>query len=164
MKVYIVTRGEYSDYGISKVFLDKEKAKKYVELSQHHWDTPRLEIYETYDDKIINKITYVDARYSKGNKNIEDELDVEIKTTNSIDDTEETVNSVDFWHFRTSGEKELNIQRVLNNEYDEETIIKKYEKACYDMMAKIESLIQLEDWTEEMVELWVKNNLENYTK
>lgn len=31
MKVYIVTRGEYSDYQIESVFLDKEKAEKYID-------------------------------------------------------------------------------------------------------------------------------------
>ena len=30
MKVYIVTQGAYSDYEICQVFLDKEKAEKYL--------------------------------------------------------------------------------------------------------------------------------------
>lgn len=48
MIVYIVTAGEYSDYHICRVFLDKEKADKYVEL-------------ETACDNILSYNMYVSA-------------------------------------------------------------------------------------------------------
>lgn len=56
MKVYIVTAGEYSDYHICKVFLDKEKAEKYValenELNKGCWDECYINEWDTADDSI----------------------------------------------------------------------------------------------------------------
>lgn len=56
MKVYIVTAGEYSDYHICKVFLDKEKADKYVALETECDEFLSYNMYvsewETSDDKI----------------------------------------------------------------------------------------------------------------
>ena len=52
MKVYVVTEGEYSDYSIVKVFLNKEKAEKYAELyekTDRYADCVNVEEYETYD-------------------------------------------------------------------------------------------------------------------
>lgn len=164
MKVYVVTRGSYSDYGISKVFLDKKKAERYVKLSQHQWDTPRIETYETHDDSIIEKITYVDANYSKGRDSDDVELNVDIKITNSLDETEDGVTRTMFWYYKNSKDKEINIQRVIHGDFEEELVINKYKKACIDMMTEIESLLELEGWTEEMVELWIKDNLDNYLK
>jgi len=54
MKVYVVSAGEYSDYHICRIFLDKEKAKKYVaienEINQYYecWITE----WETDDNEI----------------------------------------------------------------------------------------------------------------
>lgn len=42
-KVYIVTEGEYSDYGIEAVFSTKEKANEYV---QQHGSDCRIEEYD----------------------------------------------------------------------------------------------------------------------
>lgn len=54
MKVYIVTAGEYSDYHICKVFLDKEKADKYVALENeiNPYEECWVAEWETSDDKI----------------------------------------------------------------------------------------------------------------
>jgi hypothetical protein len=59
MKVYVVTRGEYSDYSIDKVFLDKEKAEKYAELYSkgNCYDTTRVEEYIVYDEFFDSKLT-----------------------------------------------------------------------------------------------------------
>ena len=43
--IYVVTDGEYSDYHIEGVFLDKEKAYKYAELNDCI-----VEEYEPMDD------------------------------------------------------------------------------------------------------------------
>lgn len=53
MKVYIVTAGEYSDYGIQKVFLDQDKAEKYAKYRNGYnsWDDYRVEEYDTFDDE-----------------------------------------------------------------------------------------------------------------
>jgi hypothetical protein len=59
MKVYVVTEGEYSDYSIVKVFLNKEKAEKYAELyGKGDWfDTTRVEEYIVYDEFFDSKLT-----------------------------------------------------------------------------------------------------------
>jgi len=52
MKVYVITKGEYSDYGICAVTLDKENAKKLKEYfsdkTGNAWDEEAMiEEYET---------------------------------------------------------------------------------------------------------------------
>lgn len=50
MKVYIVTSGEYSDYGINKVFLDREKAR-FFQMINYPTDG-YVEEYEVCDETI----------------------------------------------------------------------------------------------------------------
>ena len=50
MKVYVVTEGRYSDYGIVQVFLNKEKAENYVKYNRGDWNDMQVEEYDTYDD------------------------------------------------------------------------------------------------------------------
>lgn len=52
MKVYIVTSGEYSDYGIDAVFLDRKKAEAYARYHTEGWGEPRVEAYDASDDLI----------------------------------------------------------------------------------------------------------------
>ena len=54
MKVYVVTSGEYSDYRIEKVFLDKDKAELYRDLHRHedYYFQMEVEEYDSYDDNI----------------------------------------------------------------------------------------------------------------
>ena len=48
-KIYIVTSGEYSDYGINAVFSSRELAEKYIELQTRvgywYFEVPRIEEY-----------------------------------------------------------------------------------------------------------------------
>ena len=45
--IYVVTKGEYSDYSVYGVFSDELLAKKYAELlSDPDWDTAQVETYE----------------------------------------------------------------------------------------------------------------------
>lgn len=52
MEVYIVTQGVYSDYHIAKVFLDKAKAEKFVEVHNTCTDDDdyMIETFDTNDD------------------------------------------------------------------------------------------------------------------
>lgn len=50
MKVYIVTSGEYSNYGIERVFLNKEEA--YCWAGIQRYDDYEVEEYETSDGKV----------------------------------------------------------------------------------------------------------------
>lgn len=52
MKVYVITSGEYSDYGICAVTLDKKQAELLKERYSGKWDEARIEEYDTDDYKI----------------------------------------------------------------------------------------------------------------
>lgn len=56
MTIYVVTSGQYSDYGIDAVFLDKRKAAIYLaaheDYEDYFSDTLRIEEWETQDDTI----------------------------------------------------------------------------------------------------------------
>ena len=60
MKVYVVTTGEYSDYGIAKIFLDKNKAQEFADWIEesngvNEWETADddFEIGELKDKEIV---------------------------------------------------------------------------------------------------------------
>lgn len=46
MKIYIITKGDYSDYHICNVTTDYQKAKRYEEAYSDNWDDARIEVYE----------------------------------------------------------------------------------------------------------------------
>ena len=54
MKIYVVTSGCYSEYGIDTVFVDKKEAAKFatVKNKSDNYTTYRIESYETADGKI----------------------------------------------------------------------------------------------------------------
>lgn len=54
MKIYVVTSGCYSDYGIDAVFVDKKEAAKFaaVKDKDNNYMTYRIEEYETADGGI----------------------------------------------------------------------------------------------------------------
>lgn len=52
MKVYIVTSGEYSDYGIDRVFTDKENAELYCAMHESDYDQPTVEEWDADDVEI----------------------------------------------------------------------------------------------------------------
>lgn len=47
MKVYVITRGEYSDYHICSVTLDKERAEKLAKLHSTELGDAKVEVYDT---------------------------------------------------------------------------------------------------------------------
>lgn len=47
MKVYVITRGEYSDYHICGLTLDEEKAKIMQRHFSTDWDSAEIEEYDT---------------------------------------------------------------------------------------------------------------------
>ena len=46
MKVYVLTRGEYSDYHIIGVYSTSEKAQEMCDAMRTSWDEPQIEEYE----------------------------------------------------------------------------------------------------------------------
>lgn len=62
MIIYIVTSGEYSDYGIEAVYTDQEAAEKHVKLGNlSREDSYRLETYET--DAVVPQLYYTVTYY-----------------------------------------------------------------------------------------------------
>lgn len=47
MKIYVITEGDYSDYHIIGVTLDRKKAETYCRVSQNNNYAPDVEEYET---------------------------------------------------------------------------------------------------------------------
>lgn len=47
MKVYVITKGEYSDYHICGVALDEERAKILAKKFSSRWDDAEVEEYDT---------------------------------------------------------------------------------------------------------------------
>lgn len=46
MKIYVVTKGQYSDYGIITATTDEELAKKIAEKFSDEYDKAKVEVYE----------------------------------------------------------------------------------------------------------------------
>lgn len=61
MKVYLITSGSYSDYGVDKVFLDLKKAQSYVKYHKYS----NIETYETSDEEYeeVSGFYYVNIVY-----------------------------------------------------------------------------------------------------
>lgn len=68
IKVYVVTSGSYSDYRIRRVFLDKDIAEKYKNMT---FDSNDVEVYDTddemirADDGIAIQYARLESRYAK---------------------------------------------------------------------------------------------------
>lgn len=163
MKLYIVTCGDYSEYRIRKVYLDKNKAEQYAKAIAK--DYPFINEWETSDDEkeTIRPIYYVCAKYTKEGE-YDKHIDIEIDQTNTAEDSEEgiRINHVGVSHDKNK--IEVMVQTVISENSDEEKIKAKYTKVLYDLMSKIESLIKIEQWTGEMVESWLNENDEEYSK
>lgn len=54
MKIYVVTKGSYSDYHIITATTDPEKAKKIAEKFTDKWDDAKVEEYEDSDIYLKN--------------------------------------------------------------------------------------------------------------
>lgn len=60
MKIYIVTSGEYSDYHIERVFLDKEKAETFSKkaTTDHYGENYVVEEFDTDDEMNMSRMPY----------------------------------------------------------------------------------------------------------
>ena len=157
MKVYVVTAGEYSDYHIEKVFLDKKKAESYALINSgpFSWQDCEIEEYDTYDDEyVIPQVTYwhvqvkasvyVDAigRYATL---ISDE---EAHVVDERNEDEKEFYIYDIVGMRVSDRKpgrplfKLNLNRWYpTNKDTEETARARCEKAAYDIATRLENAI-----------------------
>ena len=76
MQVFVVTSGEYSDYGINAIFSTKEKAQEYIDIMEFcsSWDE-YYNIHEWTVDKISTEIPTNDLCFYNGKVVKLDDLD-----------------------------------------------------------------------------------------
>lgn len=69
MKIYVITKGDYSDYHICGVSTDKEQAEKLARFFTDKWDDAKVEEYDTdrYELLSDNKKVYRILFYENGN-------------------------------------------------------------------------------------------------
>lgn len=68
MKIYVITQGEYSDYHIVGVAIDKEKAKRIAEVNSDSWYEATINEYDTdsFDEVIENGRMYHVTKHATG--------------------------------------------------------------------------------------------------
>lgn len=67
MKIYVVTKGDYSDYHIITATTDKAQAKKIADKFSDDWGEAKVEIYD--DAEIYLKTVWLVRFDTKGNVN-----------------------------------------------------------------------------------------------
>jgi hypothetical protein len=131
MKVYVVTSGEYSDYMINKIFLDKDKAEEY-----RKWlpDSNDIEEYDTSDEDVMIK-QYVVRVELKLYPNKKEDLIARVwKNCESNFNYNCYYNYNDIWD-------ELVVTRTVSGEnFDKEFWKDKLTKHIYDLKAYVEYL------------------------
>jgi hypothetical protein len=163
MIIYVITSGDYSDYHIEKVFIDKEKAEKYVEYQNRYikYDECRLEEYDT-EEQQFEPVVNVSLHYYLNKPNLWEQYScwIESKTTleENIKDFEVTFRW-DSYH-KTF---EFYMKQTLQIDIDNiETFKNKYKKVCEDLAMQIKSLMEIENWNEEMIQNWLKEKYKGY--
>lgn len=60
MKVYVITKGSYSDYHICAVATDPEEAEKLAKIYSDRWDDAEVEEYDTeeHPDWLCGRVPY----------------------------------------------------------------------------------------------------------
>ena len=137
MKVYIVTKGCYSDYTISKVFLDKTKAERYVKYFNASIDDGlQIEEYDTDDEMIITPMYYADIRYNI----LTDDFSMNIVPSHSDDERHIYNTNLSF----TPNYARVPIIRLYREVKSPENgfdYYDKYLKVCRDMGAQVKHMI-----------------------
>lgn len=137
MKVYVVTSGCYSDYGIDKVFTDRAKAEEFCEWhTGWNGDSSRIEEYETEDDLVVDKYYKIEIEYLWYDNGAFEPSFVFTKCTYKGDRFtwyEEGKDRYGYFY-------ELTLYRYVSAEnLDEEFYTNKYKKAVYDFAAIIKA-------------------------
>jgi hypothetical protein len=70
MKVYVITKGEYSDYHICAVTLDEKKAERLAKIHTDSWDKADVEEWDTeeHQDLLNGRVPYI-VKFWKGVQN-----------------------------------------------------------------------------------------------
>jgi hypothetical protein len=170
MKIYLVSSGEYSDYGIRKVFLNEENAQKYAKNHSGEYDDEyQVEEWDAVDSDesfTLQEFYYVSACYDVyEDGDIVFKLDVD-KTSSADIESELELNDTGYYEAKgwtglysgyRKGYNTLYIKRQINGDGNEEKLKDKYLKVCQDTYAKIKYMLEVEGMTKEDVNIALKN-------
>ena len=129
IKVYLVSSGRYSDYGIEQVFSTKEKAEEYIRLSKEYSDESLNEIEEYELDPQIKlphhfKFKYFYNVYMDRYGNVNNSWKAHIDILNPEDKMERYHFSVSNDYSFSDGNKEYVVLGGTVNANDQEHAIK----------------------------------------
>ena len=133
--IYIVTSGEYSDYGIDAVFQDRNKAESYCKC---HPDA-EIEEWEFFDDNIYTPYNVVHIH-----------MDILENNGQRIYFNFQTLSKEDANYYMTNNDSvtvyssnhiDIHLIRMLPQNYDKENIENKYTKVFYDLISEIRYLV-----------------------
>lgn len=142
MIIYVVTEGSYSDYGIDKVFLSKEKAEHYVKYmnGKYSYGDYRVETYETADEKYKIQPLYAKIkmdfmyRIDAFNNHVVYVTDFRV-SAESAEEKEEP--STTFEVVENGMNYTLIRTYVQGEDYDENSCLEKVKKIGFDLAAEI---------------------------
>ncbi len=158
-KVYIVTTGSYSDYRIRKVFIDEEKAKKYMKTvgEEDAYNEPQIEEWDIENNVPQRFILFRSEMRIKQNNEIS--FYMSHGKCNTFDDHIEGLNGNHYWYRQGYIQicifRSMNIQEItldIEKKYE-----RKYKKVLTDIHTEIKALKEIEGWTNEMVKEWFEN-------
>lgn len=109
MIVYVITKGEYSDYGIEAVTLEKEKAEELREKYSDDWCDANIEIYDT-DDYYVEKGRFY--RVSIGKRST-----IEVEKTNFVISVKDKNKVILVKDWRTNSEKYVVYVKAKDEEH-----------------------------------------------
>lgn len=153
--VYIVTSGSYSDYHISRVFLDAKKAETY---SKTVYDS-KVEVWEAADDldfQFYKTVTATLETTPSGLRSIEIDISLHTELDDPKEQAEQSMyfNDLSSWH---NPRELLQITRVIPLDVSDEEVESTYKRVCEDLYAEIRGLIDNKRWTSEMVDEWLSD-------
>lgn len=153
-EAYIVTSGEYSDYHIDAVFLNKEKAKVYCDCHANR----RIEKYGLSDNDVCTPFNIVMITYLLNPIYVADlEPKFEFKKLN-LEEYEGYDRNAEQVRLNNGCEK-ICLLRRLPDIYDEEEIRRKYTKAFYDLKAEIKYMLSQQDTSTHEKQLEAEKNI-----
>ena len=133
--IYIVTSGDYSDYGIDAIFQSKDKANAYCSC---HPDA-KIEEWKFFDNNIYTPFNVVNINMNIYPNNTQRIL-FNFQTLSKEDAKFYLVNKDNVSVYST-GHIDVHLIRILPEKYNEENIKNKYTKVFYDLMPEIKYLI-----------------------
>lgn len=155
MKVYVVTTGCYSDYTISKVFTDKDKAKEYKEWL---YDSNDIEEYDTEDDFEVKKFYKIWIEHTVYDKRNAETMVQIFKYSMESDRYDSFTYYTDYHKYKGDYFRIVLVRFVPAENFNEEFHKNKYTKVAYDLAA-IAKQKKSEGYSEEDIQM-LFNNME----